>query len=204
MAPSSFMGIILVLVAVVLGVILLAKGGGVGFDDDSKNVAIGKEDDQTEEEITTTTAPDTVTSVPAAELKIAVLNAAGKAGFAALGSNFLSVAGYPGVTAGNSATQELTSAVYYAPGFKADALAVAKALSIGDVSEIPSTPLGKSAEDVPEGTNVVVVLGPDAEPVISASDSAPADGTTGGATTETGGTTGADATGGESTSATGN
>lgn len=170
------MGIILVVVAVVLGVILLVKGGGIGFDDDSKNVAIGKDDNQPAEETTTTTTPQSVTSVPAAELKIAVLNAAGKAGFAALGSNFLSVAGYPAVTAGNAAGQEATSAVYFAPGFEADAKAVATVLSIGEVSEIPTTPLGKSAEDVPEGTAVVVVLGPDAEPVISASDNTPADG----------------------------
>lgn len=174
------MGIVLVVVAVVLGVILLAKGGGIGFDDDSKNVAIGKDPDTTAEETTTTTVPESVTSVPAAELKIAVLNAAGKAGFAALGSNFLSVAGYPTATAGNAAGQEATSAVYYAPGFKADATAVAKVLSIGEVAEIPSTPLGKTAADVPEGTAVVVVLGPDVEPVISASDNTPSEPATGG------------------------
>lgn len=184
-APSGFMGIILVVVAVALGVILLVKGGGVGFDDDSRNVAIGKEADQTDDdETTTTTGPPSETSVPAAELKIAVLNAAGKAGFAGLGSNFLSVAGYPSATAGNAAGQEPTSAVYFAPGFEADATAVAKTLSIGEVSALPDAPLGKTADDVPEGTAVVVVLGPDAEPVISASDTAPADGATEGAPTD--------------------
>lgn len=171
------MGIVLVVVAIVLGIILLAKGGGLGFDDDSKNVAIGKDDDQSIDETTTTAAPESVTSVPAAELKIAVLNAAGKAGFAGLGSNFLSVAGYPTVTAGNAAGQEATSSVYFAPGYKADATAVAKVLSIGEVSEMPSTPLGKTAEDVPDGTAVVVVLGPDAEPVISATDTSPPEST---------------------------
>lgn len=164
------MGLVLVVVAIVLGIVLLAKGGGIGFDDDAKKVAIGKDEDPSVEETTSTTAPESVTSVPAGELRIAVLNAAGKAGFAALGKNFLSVAGYPTATAGNAAGQELTSSVYFAPGYKADAAAVAKVLSIGEVSEIPSTPLGKTAEDVPEGTAVVVVLGPDAEPVISATD----------------------------------
>lgn len=191
------MGIILVVVAIVLGVILLVKGGGVGFDDDSKNVVIGKDDNQQAEETTTTTAPQSVTSVPAAELKIAVLNAAGKAGFARLGSNFLSVAGYPSVTAGNAAGQEPTSAVYFAPGFEADAEAVAAVLSIGEVSEVPTTPLGKTADDVPEGTAVVVVLGPDAEPVISASDNTPDDTTTEGADASTGADAGGAGTSGD-------
>lgn len=168
--PSEFLGLVLVAVAVALGAILLIKGGGLGFDSDAKNVAIGSKN-KNQATTTTTTTPAPVTSVPAAQLKVAVLNGAGKSGFAATGANFLSVAGYPTVTAGNSAAQVQTSSVYFAPGYENDAAAVAKVLSIGEVKAIPETPpLGRSAKDVPEGTAVVVVLGPDVEPIIAASN----------------------------------
>ena len=60
--------------------------------------------------------------------------------------------------------------MYFAPGFEEDARAVAKVLSIGEVKALPTTQLGRAATDVPEGTAVVVVLGPDVEPVINASN----------------------------------
>ncbi len=168
--PSEFLGLVLVAVAVALGIILLVKGGGIGFDNDSKNVAIGDKNKNQAAESSTTTVPAVATSVPAAQLKVAVLNGAGKSGFAAAGANFLSVAGYPTVTAGNSAAQVATSSVYFAPGFENDAAAVAKVLSIGEVKAIPETALGRSAADVPEGTAVVVVLGPDVDAIISSSN----------------------------------
>ncbi|MEI2639229.1 MAG: LytR C-terminal domain-containing protein [Microthrixaceae bacterium] len=169
-APSSYMGFLLVAVAFALGAILLVKGGGIGFDNDSKNVSIGNNDKSGPTVTTSSTIPAPATSVPASELKIAVLNGAGKNGFAGLGANFLSVAGYPAVTSGNSATAVPTSSVYFAPGFEEDARAVAKVLSIGEVKALPTTQLGRAATDVPEGTAVVVVLGPDVEPVINASN----------------------------------
>lgn len=183
--PSGLMGIILVAVAVALGVILLVKGGGIGFESDSKNVSIGGKNNKGPVETTTTTTPLPSTSVPAAELKIAVLNGAGKSGFAALGANFLSVAGYPTVNAGNAAARVTTSSVYFAPGFDNDAAAVAKVLNITEVKAIPETPLGRSAADVPAGTAVVVMLGPDAEAVINASGANTTTTTAGGATTTT-------------------
>lgn len=167
--PSGVLGVVLVAVAVALGVILLVKGGGIGFENDKKNVAIGKNNTGGATVTTSTAAPAPATSVPASELKIAVLNGAGKSGFAGQGANFLSVAGYPAVTPGNSAATVQASTVYFAPGFENDAAAVAKVLKIADVKPIPASPaLGKAPADVPSGTAVVVVLGPDAEAVISA------------------------------------
>ncbi len=193
--PPALLGIILVVVAFALGAILLVKGGGIGFDNDSKDVKIGTgSKDKAAAQTTTTTTSVPATSVPASELKIAVLNGAGKNGFAAAGVSFLSVAGYPNATAGNSGAQVPTTSVYFAPGFEADAKAVAALLSIGEVKAIPTTPLGKSASDVGEGTGVVVVLGPDVDGIISASgddaNSGAGSGTEGTAGTTTGGSTG--------------
>ncbi|MCB1256253.1 MAG: LytR C-terminal domain-containing protein [Microthrixaceae bacterium] len=192
--PSEFLGLVLVAVAVALGIILLVKGGGIGFDNDSKNVAIGDKDKNVPTESSTTTTPAVSTSVPAAQLKVAVLNGAGKSGFAAAGANFLSLAGYPTVTAGNSATQVATSSVYFAPGYENDAAAVAKVLSIGEVKAIPATALGRSAADVPDGTAVVVVLGPDVDAIISASNTTTTAAGSSGTTTSTPATTAKSAT----------
>lgn len=189
--PPVFLGVILVVVAVAFGAILLVKGGGIGYEDDVKDVKI---ETGTKDQAPTTTAPTEtsppVTSVPAAELKIAVLNGAGKNGFAAAGVTFLSVAGYPNATPGNSASQVTTTTVYFAPGFEADAKAVAALLSIGEVKPMPAEPLGKSATDVGADTGVVVVLGPDVEGIISATKTdGSGSGTTSGTSTGSGATT---------------
>lgn len=201
--PPAMLGVILVVVAFALGAILLVKGGGIGFDNDSKDVKIGTGDNKETptKDTTTTTSSIPSTSVPAAELKIAVLNGAGKNGFASAGVDFLSVAGYPNATAGNSGAQVQTTSVYFAPGFEADAKAVAALLSIAEVKPIPATALGKSAADVGSGTGVVVVLGPDVEGIISAPKSGTT-GTTG--TSGTSGTSGTTGTSGAGTSGTGN
>ncbi|MGB3412368.1 MAG: LytR C-terminal domain-containing protein [Microthrixaceae bacterium] len=191
--PPVYLGVILVVVAVAFGAILLVKGGGIGFEDDAKDVKI---ETGAKDEAPTTTAPtetsSPATSVPAAELKIAVLNGAGKNGFAAAGVTFLSVAGYPNATPGNSVSQVTSTGVYFAPGFEADAKSVAALLSIGEVKPMPAEPLGKSATDVGEGTGVVVVLGPDVEGIISATKtdgSGTGSGTTSGTSSGTGATT---------------
>jgi len=166
--PAS-RGLILVGVAVALGVILLLKGGGVGFQTDSQDVKIGDGSNKT-----TTTAPEvptttaSSTSVAPAALKVVVLNGAGKTGYAATAANFLGLAGYPNVAAKTAAAQVQTTTVYYAPGYEGDAKAIAKLLSVGAVQPIPTgTVLGKVAADVGADTNVVVVLGPDVEGVIT-------------------------------------
>ncbi|HTO01866.1 MAG TPA: LytR C-terminal domain-containing protein [Microthrixaceae bacterium] len=212
--PPAMLGIILVVVAFAFGAILLLKGGGIGFENDAKDVKI---ETGTKDKAPPSTAPAKTdapsTSVAPAELQIAVLNGAGKNGFAAAGANFLSVAGYPKVTKGNSATSVPTTAVYFAPGYEADAKAIAKLLSIGDVQPLPATPLGKSATDVPANTAVVVVLGPDVEGIISTDSAAGATGGAGTGTTGTGTTgtgtgttgtgTGTDAGAGATTDTTG-
>ena len=156
-------------VAVALGFILLIKGGGVGFQTDSQDVKIGEGSNKTtttEPAVPTTTIPST--SVAPATLKVVVLNGAGLSGFAAAAANFLGLAGYPNIAAKTAAAQVQTTTVYYAPGYEGDAKAIAKLLSIGAVKPLPTgTVLGKVATDVPTDTNVVIVLGPDVEGIIT-------------------------------------
>ncbi|MEX0767075.1 MAG: LytR C-terminal domain-containing protein [Microthrixaceae bacterium] len=166
--PAS-RGLILVGVAVALGLILLLKGGGVGFQTDSQDVKIGEGSNKTtttEAQVPTTIAPST--SAAPAVLKVVVLNGAGKTGYAATAANFLGLAGYPNVAAKTAAAQVQTTTVYYAPGYEGDAKAIAKLLSVGAVQAIPTgTNLGKVAADVGADINVVVVLGPDVEGIIT-------------------------------------
>ena len=156
-------------VAVALGFILLLKGGGVGFQTDSQDVKIGEGSNKTtttEPAVPTTTTPST--SVAPATLKVVVLNGAGLSGYAATAANFLGLAGYPNIAAKTAAAQVQTTTVYYAPGYEGDAKAIAKLRSIGAVQPLPTgTVLGKVATDVPTDTNVVIVLGPDVEGIIT-------------------------------------
>ena len=192
--PAS-RGLILVAVAVVLGAILLIKGGGIGFDQDGEELTIDTGGDSTAAEVTTTTttaAPST--SVAPAELTVVALNGAGINGYAASAQQFLSVAGYSTTTAATAATQTQSTIVYFAPGFEADALAVAGLLGLDATSVQPlpaGTQLARNAADVPADTDVVVLLGPDVQNVIGgaaaagSSTTVPGSGTSGSGTATT-------------------
>lgn len=164
--PAS-RGLILVAIAVVLGAILLIKGGGIGFDQADEELTIDAGGDTPAvQSTTTTTEATTSTSVPPASLKVVALNGAGINGYAASAQQFLSVAGYTATTAATAATQSTSTIVYYAPGFEADALAVAElfGLEAASVQPIPEgTQLARDAADLPADTNVVVLLGPDVQ-----------------------------------------
>lgn len=203
----AYRGLILVIVAVVLGAILLIKGGGIGFQTDAKDVAIGTGGDTTPVESTVPPSTTPPTSVTPAALKVVVLNGAGINGYAATAANFLSLAGYPTTTAQTAAAPAQTTTVYFAPGNEGDAQAIAKLLSIGAVQPIPTgTVLGKAATDVPADTNVVVVLGPDVEGIISPAGSTGTTTTVAGAaptTAASSGTSGTSGSGGSTIPASG-
>lgn len=171
--PAS-RGLILVAVAVVLGVILLVKGGGVGFEGSDEDLTIdadssGEEAPVEEESATTTTAATPVTSVAPAALTIVALNGAGINGYAGASQQFLSVAGYTSTTAATAATQTAETIVYYAPGFEVDAATVAAlfGLDLTAVQPLPEgTQLAQNPAELPAGTNVVVWLGPDVQNVV--------------------------------------
>jgi hypothetical protein len=179
-APSSdpFMrGVILVAVAVVLGAILLIKGGGIGFErEDELTIEDGEQ--PAAETTTTTEAPTPSTSVPPASLPIVALNGAGLNGYAASAQRFLSVAGYTSTTAATAANQATATAIYFAPGYEADAAAVAGLFGLDIASVQPlaqDVQLARDPAEVPATTAVVVVLSTDVQNLLESS----------GATTET-------------------
>jgi hypothetical protein len=171
--PAS-RGLILVVVAVVLGAILLIKGGGIGFDQPTDELTIDTGTESTAEATTTTTTqPVQSTSVAPAELKVVALNGAGINGYAATAQQFLSVSGgFTATTAATAANQTPTTFVYYAAGFEADAAAIATLLGLDAAAVQPlpeGTQLARDAADVPADTNVVVLLGPDVQNTLEAS-----------------------------------
>jgi hypothetical protein len=131
---------------VALGAVLLIKGGGVGFDKADTSLSIESDGgSSTDATTTTTTEPPPATSVAPSALKVVVLNGAGINGYAASAQQFLGVAGgYTGATAATAATQVQTTSVYYAPGYEADAAAIAKLLGLGRVGG-PAAPRGHPA-----------------------------------------------------------
>lgn len=167
-------GSILVVVAVVLGAVLLMKGGGVGFDKSDTSLSIESDSgSSTEKPTTTTTEPAPSTSVAPAALKVVVLNGAGIDGYAGNAQQLLSVAGgYTGATAATAATQVQTTTVYYAPGYEADAAAVAQILGLDPAAVQPlpeGAQLARNPADLPADANVVAVLGPDVQNVVQSS-----------------------------------
>lgn len=176
--PAS-RGVILVVVAVVLGIILLVQGGGVGFDESGDELEI--EAGETPEGGDVAAPPTTEetppsTSVPPAALKIVALNGAGVSGFAGQTEQFLNVAGYSATGVGNAATLRDTTIVYYAPGFEVDAATVAGllGLGLGEIAPIPEgETLARDAAEVPADTNVVVIAAPDVAQIIEGSNAAP-------------------------------
>ena len=160
-------GAALVAVAVIIGVILLAKGFDTGFlptsSDTPSEQAVDDANDDAAEDSTTTTATTATpaTHVPA-QVRVIVLNGGGPSGSASTSSTALAAAGFTTLDAAD--TDDVPATVVYAtPGFEADAALVAQTLNIpAPPQPLPATP--------PPGTpvgqvDVVVVLGPDFTPV---------------------------------------
>ncbi len=135
--------------------------------------------------------------MPPAALKVVALNGAGVDGYAGQAQQFLSAAGYTLTTAATAAAETETTVVYYAPGFEADAAAIAGLLGL-DLAAVQPLPrqesLARDPANFPPDTNVAVLLGPDVQGVIDGAAPAGADGST---------TTTADPTAPETTAATG-
>lgn len=171
--PAS-RGLILVAIAVVLGAILLIKGGGIGFDTSGTELTVDDASATTAPagSTTTTTQATTATSVPPAQLQVVTLNAAGINGYAGQAQQFLSVAGYTSTTAATAANAATTTIVYYAPGFEGDAAAVADlfGLDISSVQPLPEgTQLARDPAEFPASTEVAVVLATDVQNTIEGS-----------------------------------
>lgn len=188
---NNTMAAVLIGVAVVIGIVLLAKGlsqeGGI-----VETAAPNK----TEQTTTTTQAGEpggvddtTTTTVSAArnpaDVSVMVANGSGAAGVAGTAADELKAAGYKKVDTTNAAVVT-TSAVYYDKGYEADAKAVAAVLKINpaSVAEMPASPPAQLG-----GASVLVVIGPDRLST-GASGGSGAGGSTSGGSTSGGSTSG--------------
>ena len=182
---SAGRAIVLVIVAVALGALLLARGFD-GADDtsasgngdnaeqaspdpdegDNGDEPTGEEQSTSTTTTTTTTVPPIVTHLPG-QVKVAVANGTGERGRASRTTGVLNAGGY--VTAAKNTEQDRVSesVIYYRPGYGDDAKAVASALgapadlltpapsTIMTLIRNPETPLDL------ETFNIFVVVGTD-------------------------------------------
>lgn len=163
--PAS-RGLILIAVGVVLGIILLVKGGGVGFDSTSTGVTIPEGDD-----VTTTVAPAT-TAAPVGKAPQTVQVVAGNgstvSGLAGKTGQFLAQSGYTQVVATDSLQPVTATVVYFAPGFEGNAEAIGKLLNL-QPGQVQALPAGASlAKNQPATAGVVVLIGPELATVVGA------------------------------------
>jgi hypothetical protein len=154
-------GIALIAAALLIGIVLLAKG----FSQEDSLVATGVPDtDRTTtttsatggavEETTTTTA---AVANPPASVSVIVANGTGTTGVAGTNAEKLTAAGYTDVETTNAPTSTRSN-VYFAAGAQADAQAVATALSLdqASVQAMPTPPPVELA-----GATVLVIIGSD-------------------------------------------
>lgn len=157
-ARATTIGAVLIGVAVLIGFVLLLKG----LDQEGGVVETGSPARETTTTTVTAPAADQTTTTtlaprPPAEVNVLVANASGATGVAGANKAKLTAAGYTTVETANAPTQT-TSAVHFAPGWQAEADAVARALGIGasSVSPMPASP-----PVALDGATVLVIIGSD-------------------------------------------
>ncbi len=152
---SQLQGALLIGVAVLIGVVLLARGFGQegGLLEAESPVTTTTVATQPNGASTTTT----VAARPPAQVKVLVANGTGQAGVAGAKASELTSKGYTAVDTANAASTA-TSVIYYAQGYEQEAAAVAQALSIpaSAVAALPTPP----PFDI-RNSNVIVVIGTD-------------------------------------------
>jgi hypothetical protein len=109
----------------------------------------------------TTSAPADIT-LERADIDLVVANGAREAGLASEVAATLDELGYVDIHVGNAITAVDVTIIYFAPGFKDEAMRLAVDLSLPDVEllEMPDTPL--LADDSYTSEHLTVVLGRDA------------------------------------------
>lgn len=154
-------GIALIAVAVILGVILLQA-----TDADEPFAAVDTEEDDgsgvtpTTDSDSSATTPTTATAAAhdPSEVAVLVANGAGIDGLASRIGDQLKAANYVVQTPANTKAPADTSVVFYAPGYEADAAAIAQLLSPAPATAaLPEPP---PVEDM-KGANVLVVAAAD-------------------------------------------
>ena len=156
-------GVALVAVAVLIGALLIWKNPGTGQVATSQDLHSETSTTQNAERgtSTTTTAPSS-TSVPIADLKVTVANAAGVQGAAGTVADKLTEAGYQKPAPLNGSPGQPTK-VYFDPTLEADARAVAKAIGLPD-SVVEARPPEIDIEAEGKNAQVIVILGEGFDP----------------------------------------
>jgi hypothetical protein len=177
-------GWILVAVGVVLGLILLVKGGGIGFDSSGSGVKIATGDQAgSSTTVATTTTPPT-TIQPAATVQVVAANGSKVSGLAGKTGAFLAQSGYSQVVTTDSLQPVQASVLYYAPGYEGNAQAMAKLLNL-QPTQVQALPAGaKLAKNQPATAGLVLLIGPETAGVVGVTT-----GSTGSSTTVAGGAT---------------
>lgn len=111
----------------------------------------------------TTGATTTASAAPApppdrTDITLVVLNSTSVSGLAASTADQAESLGYPAVATGNAPTSTGPSIAYFTPGRRSAAQRVAKDLDVATVTALPAS--GALADTAPDGTDVVLVLGP--------------------------------------------
>ena len=134
-ARASRTGIAIVVVAVLIAIVVLAKGYGSAHSE----VSSGSASKATTTTIVTTT---TLASKPPADVKVKVVNATNTQGLAGKVRDTLQGRGYTQIALGDSTTKQLQTDVFYVAGSQAEAQAVARALGVGaaNVRPMPEPP----------------------------------------------------------------
>lgn len=132
-APSrgSRAGVVVVLVAVVVGLILFTKGYGDTRSEIGPAAAA---------RTTTTVIVSTTTTLAGnapADVKVKAVNATSTQGLATKTRDMLQARGYTQVALGDAPTPQLSSEVFYTAGAQADAQAVARALGLDPAAVKP-------------------------------------------------------------------
>lgn len=162
-------GIVLLAVALLIGILLLnatdadppgtrvttgPSGAADGDGADGADAADGGDGDAA---AATTVPPTTMAPRAPQEVKVIVVNASGVKGAAGKASDMLKPPGYNVLAPTNANSSD--SAVYFSPGYEADAAAVAAALgfAVSTVKPLPTPP------PIPDskGAHVVVIVGRD-------------------------------------------
>jgi hypothetical protein len=155
---ATVIGAVLVLAALIIGGVLLAKG----FGDDGGLVATGGSSDQVNdsgnqnEDVPTTET--TEVPITAANVKVFVANASGKKGAAGNVAAVLTEQGFPAPTTGNAASATAT-AIYVLPGDTGQGALVAADLGL-DPAIVQPMPNPSPVTDL-KGATVLVVIGTD-------------------------------------------
>lgn len=167
---ATLRGAVVLVVAIVIGLALLARGGGGGDDDTAAETTTTTSTTEFDGATSETMAPinESSTSTPEeggarepSEVTVLVLNSTRIAGIAGENNDLLAQAGYSTLEPTNATTGELAETTIYArTEFQADAEAIKGLLALPDavIAEKPEESLGGASDEA----DVVVVLGQDA------------------------------------------